>query len=60
MNTETIFCAGGWCKSRQNCANYFVPLNNSSDKYSERMCEKGQEYPRPIVINERKAPNLEA
>ena len=49
MNTETIFCAGAWCKSRQQCANHFVPLSGPGQKYSERICAKGEEHPRQIV-----------
>jgi hypothetical protein len=33
----TVACMGGWCKLREDCANYHA----EGDEPSERLCESG-------------------
>lgn len=40
-----IACLGGWCRSREKCADY-----HAADRREpvERRCPPGEEYPEPL------------
>lgn len=45
-----IACMGGWCCSRDRCANYYAPMNNH---FVERLCGEVEE-PEPVLQSQRR------
>ncbi len=46
LQTRLPSCMGGWCVQRDHCARYVTPARFGD--VSERLCQKGNEYPIPV------------